>query len=130
MLKIDSACDYVGSLTYDFEQYGRMVYEDDSNIILKYHRQPNASWLIQSTGQVHSLAGFVVFMKALNHYLFEIIQFDPVSQLCKASSTEYEYYFERVYFDMGTGEFVSIQKKSVLNSDETKRAFQNLIVRS
>lgn len=130
LLKIDSACDYVGSLTYDFEQYGRMVYEDDSNIILKYHRQPNASWLIQSTGQVHSLAGFVVFMKALNHYLFEIIQFDPVSQLCKASSTEYEYYFERVYFDMGTGEFVSIQKKSVLNSDETKRAFQNLIVRS
>jgi hypothetical protein len=120
----------VGSLTYDFEQYGRMVYEDDSNIILKYHRQPNASWLIQSTGQVHSLAGFVVFMKALNHYLFEIIQFDPVSQLCKASSTEYEYYFERVYFDMGTGEFVSIQKMSVLNSDETKRAFQNLIVRS
>jgi hypothetical protein len=129
-VKIDSASDYVGRLTYDFEQYGRMVYDDDSTIVLQHHWRPHSNWLIQSTGQVHSLAGFVVFMKALNHYLFEIIQFDPVSQLCKASDTEYEYYFERVYFDMGTGKFVSAQKMSVLNSDETKRAFQNLNVRS
>jgi hypothetical protein len=77
-----------------------------------------------------SLAGFLVFMKALNHYLFEIIQFDPVSQLSKSSVTEYEYYFERVYFDMGAGKFISAQKMPILNSDEAKRAFQNLNLRS
>jgi len=129
-VNINSASDYVGRLAYDFEQYGRMVYDDDSTIVLQHHWQPTSNWLIQSTGQVHNLAGFPVFMKALNHYLFEIIQFDPVSQLCKSSSTEYEYYFERVYFDMGTGQFVSVQKMSVINSDETKRAFQCLNVRS
>jgi hypothetical protein len=130
IVKIDSSGDYVGRLTYDFEQYGRMVYGDDSNIVLRSHWKPHSNWLIQSTGQVHKLAGFFVFMKALNHYLFEIIQFDPVSQLCKSSSTEYEYYFERVYFDMGTGEFVSVKKMAVLNSDESKRVFQNLNIRS
>lgn len=130
IVKKDRAGDYVGRLTYDFEQYGRMVYDDDSNIILQSHWQPYSNWLIQSTGQAHKLAGFFVFMKALNHYLFEIIQFDPVSQLCKASSAEYEYYFERIYFDMGTGEFVSDKKMAVLNSDESKRVFQNLNIRS
>jgi len=130
IVKIDGASDYVGRLTYDFEQYGRMVYDDDSAIVLQQHWQPNSNWLIQSTGQVHSLAGFLVFMKALNHYLFEIIQFDPVSQFCKSSVTEYEYYFERVYFDMGAGKFISAQKMPVLNSDEAKRAFQNLNLRS
>ena len=34
IVKIDSSGDYVGRLTYDFEQYGRMVYDDDSNIVL------------------------------------------------------------------------------------------------
>lgn len=130
VVKIHSASEYVGRLTYDFEQYGRMVYDDDSKIVLQQHSQPNSNWLIQSTGQVHNLAGFLVFMKALNHYLFEIIQFDPLTQLCRASATEYEFYFERVYFDMGMGEFISVQKMPVLNSDEAKRAIQNLNVRS
>ncbi len=50
-----------------------------------------------------------MFIKALNHYLFEIIRLDPVSQFCKAFSTEYEYYFEHVYFGMGNSEFVSVK---------------------
>jgi hypothetical protein len=110
IVKTDGAGDYVGHLTYDFEQYGRMVYDDGSNIVMQYHWQPHSNWLIQSNGQVHKLAGFSMFMKALNHYLFEIIQFDPVSQLCKASFNEYEYYFERVYFDIGSGEFIPFKK--------------------
>jgi hypothetical protein len=126
IVKIDSAGDYVGRLTYDFEQYGRMLYDNNSNIVMQCHFQPNPNWLIQPTSQMNNLAGFLVFMKALNHYLFEIIRFDPVSQLSRASSTEFEYYFERVYFDMGTGEFISIKKMSVLNSHETKSVFQNL----
>jgi hypothetical protein len=87
IVNLDSADGYVGRLTFDFEQYGRMVYNDDSNIVLKSHWQPHSNWLIQSIDQVHKLAGFLMFIKSLNHYLFEIIQFDPVSQLCKASST-------------------------------------------
>ncbi len=30
----DRAGDYVGRLTYDFEQCGRMAYDGDSNIVL------------------------------------------------------------------------------------------------
>ena len=62
-------------------------------------------------------------MKALNHYLFEIVRFDPRFHFCKTSSTDYEYYFERVYFDMGIGEFVSVKKLSALNSVKAGRFF-------
>ena len=123
IVNIDSVGDYVGRLTFDFEQYGRMVYDNDSDIVLQCRSESYAKWLIQSIGQVHNLAGFFVFMKALNHYLFEIIRFDPVSRLCKASSAEYVYYFEHDYFDMGTDEFVSTKEVSILNSDETNRFF-------
>jgi hypothetical protein len=129
-VKIDGAGDYVGRLTYDFEQYGRMVYDDGSDISLQCRWQPHSNWLIQSTGQVHNLAGFFVFIKALNHYLFEMVQFDPISQLCKTSSAEYKYYFERVYFDMGTGQFVSAKKIPVVNSGEAARDSLKLNIRS
>lgn len=130
IVKVVNDSEYVGRLTYDFEQYGRMVYDDDSMIVLQQRCQPHLNWLIKSTGQVHNLAGFHVFMKALNHYLFEMIHFDPITQFCRSTATEFEFYFERVYFDMGLGEFISVQKMTVLNSGEAKRAFKNLNVRS
>ena len=103
---------YVGRITYDFEQYGRMMYGDDSDIFVKCLWQTHADWRILSTVQAHRLAGFSLFMQALNHYLFQVLQFDPVSQWNKVSATDYEYYFERVYFDMGTQQFNAIEKVS------------------
>ena len=108
--KIDGSVGYVGRMVYDFEQYGRMMYDVDSEISLLYRWQPDTDWLIQSTQQVQLLAGFSVFMHAMNHYLFDVLQFDPVSQWSKASGTDYEYFFERVYFDMGTRQFNAVKK--------------------
>ncbi len=122
-VKMDGTGGYVGRMMYDFEQYGRMMYAVDSGISLLYRWQPDTDWLIQSTQQVHLLAGFSVFMHAMNHYLFDVLQFDPVSQWSKASDTDYKYYFERVYFDMGTREFNSIQKIAVADTADTVRSF-------
>lgn len=110
---------YVGQLLYDYEQYGRMMYDDDSDVRLMCAWQPKPNWFICTTRQTHSLAGFSVFMHALNHYLFDVLQFDPVSQWSKISPTEYEYYFERVYFDLGTREFTAVKKLTVPDAAES-----------
>ena len=121
---------YVGQLSYDFEQYGRMVYDDDSNVSLSCVGGLRQRWLIQSTGQTYSLVGFAVFMNALNHYLFKVLQFDPVSQWSKVSEVDYEYYFERVYFDMGTREFMSAKKLTVPTTAESSHRFLKANIRS
>jgi len=112
IVKKDGDGGYVGRITYDFEQYGRMMYGDDSDVLVQCLWQTHADWRIFSTAQAHRLAGFSLFMHALNHYLFQVLQFDPVSQWNKVSATDYEYYFERVYFDMGTQQFNAIEKVS------------------
>lgn len=106
---MDGVGGYVGRIAYDFEQYGRMVYDGTTNILLQFSCRSHSGWLIQSADQSNSLASFPVFMIALNHYLFEVLQFDPVSQWSNKSSSGHEYYFNRVYFDMGTREFMSIK---------------------
>jgi len=111
-VKLDGDGGYVGRISYDFEQYGRMMYGDDSDVVIRCFWQTHADWRILSTAQVHRLAGFSMFMHALNHYLFQVLQFDPVSQWNKVSATDCEYYFERVYFDMGTQQFNAVETAS------------------
>lgn len=122
-VKMDGSGGYVGRMTYDFEQYGRMMYDDDVGVVLLCQWQPHADWLIQSTGPAHRLAGFSVFIHSINHYLFDVLQFDPVSQWSKVSDTDFEYYFERVYFDMGTRQFNAVRKIAVADTAESALSF-------
>jgi hypothetical protein len=107
-VKMNGTGGYVGQMRYDFEQYGCMMYDYDSHVALVCRWLPRAHWMIRSTEQIHRLTGFDVFMHAMNHYLFSVLQFDPVSQWSNASATDYEYYFERVYFDMGAHQFNAV----------------------
>ena len=49
-------------------------------------------------------------MHAMNHYLFEVLKFDPVSQWSKVSAADFEYYFDRVCFDMDAQQFCVSEK--------------------
>jgi hypothetical protein len=128
-VKKDGSGGYVGRMTYDFEQYGRMLYDDDTDVELQCRWQPHADWMIRPTVKVHRLTGFSMFIHAMNHYLFEVLQFDPVSQWSKVSATYYEYYFERVYFDMGTQQF-NVVKKEVAYTGESSQSFFREKIRS
>lgn len=121
---------YVGHLLYDFEQYGRMLYGYDSGVALVCEGQPCARWIVAPTDLTHSLSGFSVFMHAMNHYLFKVLQFDPVSQWTQVSNTEYEYYFDRVYFDMDTQKFNLLKEMPVTDSVEAMRKLLRLKSRS
>lgn len=121
---------YEGILLYDFEQYGRMLYGYDSGVVLVCNGPPNARWVIEATDLTYCLSGFSVFLHAMNHYLFKVLQFDPVSQLKQVSDTEYEYYFERVYFDMDTQKFNALKKKPLTDSVKTMRNLLRLKLRS
>lgn len=121
---------YEGYLLYDFEQYGRMLYGYDSDVALICDGPPYARWWIQTTDLTNRLSGFSVFMHAMNHYLFKVLQFDPVSHLKQVSDTEYEYYFDRVYFDMDTQKFNVLKEMPVTKSVETMRTLLGLKSRS
>jgi hypothetical protein len=121
IVKQDGEGGYVGHMAYDFEHYGCMMYDADTAIALLCQWHPQADWLICSSELTHRLTGFVVFMHAMNHYLFNVLQFDPVSQLIKMSDTDYAYYFERVYFDVGTRLFTTVKKTSVADTAESRR---------
>lgn len=128
-VKTDGPCSYVGRIAYDFERYGRMMYDDGCDIAMICRCLPAADWIIFPTGQEHRLAGFSVFMQAMNHYLFSMLQFDPVSQWSKVSAIDYEYFFERVYFDMGTHQFSPIKKMAVPDIVENTKNFINANIR-
>lgn len=121
---------YEGVLLYDFEQYGRMLYGYDSGVALIRDGLSNARWLMESTDLTYRLSGFSVFLCAINHYLFKVLQFDPVSQLKQVSDTKYEYYFDRVYFDMDTQKFNVYKEMPVTDSVETIRKLLRLKLRS
>lgn len=121
---------YEGHLLYDFEQYGRMLYSYDSGVTLLCEGESYRQWMIESTDLMHSLSGFSVFMHAMNHYLFKVLQFDPVSQWKQVSETEYEYYFDRVYFDMDTQKFNLLKEMPVTDSVETMHKLMRLKFRS
>lgn len=93
---------YAGHITYDFEQYGRMFYGDEAEVEFRCHWESRTDWEICSPPLAHQLVGFSVFMQALNHYLFQVVHFDPISQWNKKTELQCEYYFDRVYFDMDT----------------------------
>lgn len=106
VVKMDREGGYIGRMNYDYEQYGRMICGDDLDVELLFLcAASSAGWVIRSVKQKKSLAGFSIFMSALNKYMFDVLQFDPVSQWSKISTGDYEYYFERVYFDLGTRQF-------------------------
>lgn len=130
VVKLDGDGGYTGRLQYDFEQYGRMVHDDDAAVSLRCRWDPHAHWLIRSTSATNGLAGFGVFMHAMNHYLFVVLQFDPVSQWHQVSDSDYEYCFERVYFDMGTQKFNAVKKISVSDSAESARNYWTANIRS
>ena len=109
-VKQDGDGGYAGHLMYDFEHYGCMTYDDDSAVELLFLGHLQVDWLIRTCEAEHRLNGFAVFMHAMNHYLFEVLQFDPVSQWSRVSASEYEYHFDRVYFDMSTRQFNAVKE--------------------
>lgn len=121
---------YVGHLRYDFEQYGHMLHDYDAGVALVCLGQPSAHWMVVSTDLTHSLSGFSVFMQAMNHYLFKVLQFDPVSQWTQVSDTEYEYYFDRAYFDMDTKKFNVLKEIPATDSVEKIRNLFRLKLRN
>lgn len=103
----DFSNNYIGRMSYDFELYGRMSYWHDVEVVVACESLIELRWSISSTASRHSLAGFAEFLQALNHYLFDFLKFDPTTHWYKPFSSQYEYHFEPVYFDLGLQQFVS-----------------------
>ncbi len=128
--KADGSGAYIGRMTYDFEQYGRMLYDNETGVALEYQLLVRSGWSIRLTNTSQSLAGLSVFMHAMNYYLFGVLQFDPISHWNKLSDKDCEFYFERVYFDMGTQQFTAVKKKPVAATADGVKSFIRAKLRS
>lgn len=120
-MKLNGVGCYQGILLYDFEQYGCMLYGYGLGAAMVCDGSRRERWVIEATDLTYSQSGFQVFLHAMNHYLFQVLLFDPVSQLKQVSDTEYEYYFECVYFDMGTQKFNVLKEMPVTDFVEMTR---------
>jgi hypothetical protein len=130
VVRVDGSGSYVGRMTYDFEQYGRMLCDNETGIALDYKLLESSDWSIRLTGVEHGLAGLSVFIQAMNYYMFDVLLFDPVSHFSKMSEQDYEFYFERVYFDMGTQQFNSVKKIPAVSTADGVRSFFRAKIRS
>jgi hypothetical protein len=128
--KADGSGAYIGRMTYDFEHYGRMLYDNETGVALEYRLLLCSGWSIRLTGAGQGLAGLSVFIRAMNYYLFSVLQFDPVSHWSKLSDKDYEFYFERVYFDMGTKQFTIAKEMPVLDTADGVRSVLRAKIRS
>ena len=99
---------YVGVLRYDFERYGHMLHENEIGITLICVDKTNSSWIIESADADHFQVGLNVFMASFNSYLFKVLQFDPVLVWSDLSSSNFEFHFDRVYFDIGRSCFIDV----------------------
>lgn len=108
-VQADGAGDFAGRFFYDFESYGQLVCGECSEICIHYKPMPYSSWLISSNQLKTNSNGFHFFLKALNIYFFDILQFDPISHWNNVSGGVYEYFFESVYFDIGVKEFHNVE---------------------
>lgn len=103
---------YAGQLRCNYEQYGRMYRSCDINVLISHSSNAKLNWFIEPTLINHGVAGFKDFIVALNHYLFETLKFDPLTQWPQTNKSQLEYYFEPVYFDMELSKILTKNKEN------------------
>lgn len=107
VLERDHLDGYVGKILYDLEQYGQMRHGYETSVLLNCKSWAELDWYITGTELTSHMVGFDCFFSALSHYLFEVLRFDPVTQGCKSSQSQFEFHFRSVYFHMGLNRFIS-----------------------
>ncbi len=92
---------YTGCMRYDFEQYGQMFYAHRTKVHLCCSSFAAMDWRLTLSELSDRLAVAHGFSNALNHYLFDVLKFDPITQWHKPFGSCYEYHFRPIYFDIG-----------------------------
>lgn len=99
--------DFIGELMLDYDLYGITILNEKIPIVISRVYEDKRAWDLKSRDNKRHLQVKDVFWSALNHYLFDVLLFDPGSQFAKIGDEFYEYHFKSIYFDVGTGMFTS-----------------------
>lgn len=92
----------IGTLFFNFEQYGLQLNEQTCPV--RFHAT-RTGWRL-SLGHMSELesAHFDKLTQALNHYVLEVLQFDPRLTDAGAGQVVKELYFEDVFFDLSSAD--------------------------
>ena len=93
---------WVGTLFFNFEQYGLQLNEQTCPV--RFHHT-STGWRL-SLGHMSELesAHFDKLTQALNHYVLEVLQFDPRLADVGVGKVVKELYFDDVFFDLSSSD--------------------------
>lgn len=112
---------FEGQFTFNLEQYGLQLNETVCDITISEDPVMQGQWRIQMAPlYAIEMPHFEQFVKTLNHYVFEVLQFAPSRSAVGSGLPMVKLFFDDIYFDM-SGSEPKVQKLSVVSSERTQK---------
>jgi hypothetical protein len=109
---LNEAGAFEGQLTFDLEQYGLINTGVVSDVLICENKVMAGEWMITLKPLFDiEMPHFDKFVKALNHYVFEVLQLMPNRTASGQELPTIKLFFDDMYFDM-SGVDPVIQKVS------------------
>jgi len=96
---------FEGQFTFNLEQYGLQLKDTVCDITISEDPVMLGQWRIQmSPLYAIEMPHFEQFVKTLNHYVFEVLQFTPSRSASGKDLPSVKLFFDEIYFDMSGSE--------------------------
>jgi hypothetical protein len=101
---------FEGQLTFNLEQYGLQMKDMVCDVTIAENPSVEGQWQIELKPILAvDMPHFNQFVKTLNHYVFEVLQFTPNRSAFGKELPMVKLFFDGIYFDMSGSEPV-VQK--------------------
>ena len=98
---LNSADAFEGQFTFDLEQYGLITSDVVCDVSVTQDRVMSGQWKIWVKPLFDiEMPHFDKFVEALNHYVFEVLQYSPSRSAPARNLPVVKLFFTDVYFDM------------------------------
>lgn len=112
---------FEGQFTFNIEQYGLQLKDTVCDITLSEDPLMVGQWRIQMAPlYAIEMPHFEQFVKTLNHYVFDVLQFTPNRSAVGNGLPMVKLFFDEIYFDMSGSEPV-VQQLSKPSSSTAQK---------
>ena len=112
---------FEGQFTFNLEQYGLQLKDTVCDITISEDPVMLGQWRIQMAPlYAIEMPHFEQFVKTLNHYVFEVMQFTPSRSAVGSGLPMVKLFFDEIYFDMSGAE-PKVEKLPVVTPTATPK---------
>jgi hypothetical protein len=113
LASLNTSGTFEGQFTFNIEQYGLQLKDTVCDITISENPAMRGQWRIQMANlYAIEMPHFEQFVKTLNHYVFDVLQFNPSRSANGKDLPGVKLFFDEIYFDMSGAEPV-VQKRGV-----------------